>query len=102
MDSNCHVVPVRKLTPPAERNNLTTVSLTIWGMGCPNCANRVRNSLLALNGVVEAEVNHTTGFACVEYNQALVSESSLLQAVSQAGSDGRHNYLARLFEDGSL
>jgi copper chaperone CopZ len=102
MDSNCHVEPIQKETMPDERKDLTSVDLAVWGMGCPNCAARVRNSLLALTGVVEADVDHTTGIVFVEYSPELVSMPSLLQAVAQAGNDGRHKYVAMLLEEASL
>lgn len=100
MDANCHVEPIQKILTSDERKNLTTVSLAVWGMGCPNCATRVRNGLLALTGVVEADVDHTTGFAFVEYSQNTVGMSDLLQAVAQAGDDNRHKYVA-MFLDGA-
>lgn len=99
MDANCHVEPVQKITATAERQSLTTVGLTVWGMGCINCATRVRNALLALTGVVEADVDHTTGFAFVEYSPSLVSVPSLLQAVAKAGDNDRHKYIAMIFEE---
>lgn len=94
MDANCHVEPVQKISSPNEQKNLQTVGLTVWGMGCINCATRVRNALLALVGVVEADVDHTTGFAFVEYSPSLVSVPSLLQAVANAGDNNRHKYIA--------
>jgi copper chaperone CopZ len=63
-------------------------------MGCPNCAARVRNSLLGLKGVTEADVDHLTGTADVEFNPNLVEVSALLEAVAGAGADGRHRYRA--------
>ncbi len=102
MDANCHVEPVQKINSLDERKNLATVGLTVWGMGCINCAIRVRNALLALVGVVEADVDHTTGFAFVEYSPSLVSVPSLLQAVAQAGDNNRHKYIAMFLEEAPL
>ena len=53
-------------------------------MGCPNCANRVRNSLISQNGVIEAIVQHTIGMTQVA-----------------AGGDGRHEYAAQFLSYGS-
>jgi len=99
MDTNCHVEPVQKISTPEERQGITTARLTVWGLGCLNCANRVRNSLIALIGVVDANVDHTTGFALVEYNADLVSIPSLIQAVVQAGNDSYHKYFAMLLNE---
>ncbi len=99
MDSSCLVEPVQKISTLEERQGITTARLAVGGLGCLNCANRVRNSLIAVTGVVDADVDHTTGFALVEYNPDLVSMLSLLQAVVQAGNDGRHKYFAMLLDE---
>ncbi len=97
MDANCRVQPVQKISTPEERQGIATVCLDVWGMGCPNCANRVRNRLVVLNGVVSAVVDHSSGLAVVNYNPALVSMQSLLDAVSQG--DGPHKYTAALLKE---
>ena len=65
-------------------------------MGCQNCANRVRNSLVSLKGVVDARVDHNIGKAQVAYNPDLTGIDDLVAAVASAGGDGRHEYGARL------
>lgn len=96
MEENCHVEPLQKNVTDAERQKVQMTLLTVWGMGCPNCAARVRNSLLSLNGVVYAYVDHNAGVASVAYNSDLASVEMLISAVSRAGNDGRHEYGARL------
>lgn len=96
MDENCHVEPIQKTSTPEERLKIEMTLLAVWGMGCPNCAARVRNSLLSLNGVVNAYVDHTAGMAGVTYNPDLATVEMLISAVSRAGNDGRHEYGARL------
>lgn len=66
-------------------------------MGCPNCSSRVRNSLLAVHGVVEADVRHTHGAAQVYYNPTLTTTGELVAAVARAGGDGRHEYRAEVW-----
>lgn len=96
MDDNCHVEPITKVASADEREKIEMVLLAVTGMGCPNCANRVRNSLLSVNGVVDAYVDHTTGFAQVAINPDLASDNVLVAAVARAGGDGRHEYGASL------
>jgi copper chaperone CopZ len=96
MDENCHVEPIRKTATSDEQQTVTTALLAVWGMGCPNCAARVRNSLIALTGVVEAYVDHTAGMAQVNFNPNLTNLPALVEAVAQAGGDGRHEYRAQL------
>ena len=96
MNNHCHVDPVTKSPTPEERQTLRGALLAVWGMGCPNCAMRVRNSLLSLNGVVEARVDHLAGMAEVVFNPTLASIPALIDAVARAGEDGRHEYCAAL------
>ena len=96
MDENCHVEPLQKAATADEQKITTWTLLTVYGMGCPNCANRVRNSLISLNGVTGAYVDHTIGIAEVEYNPNLATLPMLIEAVARAGGDGRHNYRAML------
>jgi copper chaperone CopZ len=95
MDENCHVEPLPKTATAEERQTTTSALLAVWGMGCPNCAARVRNSLLSLKGVVNAEVDHNIGMADVVFNPNLTTIPALIDAVARAGGDGRHEYRAR-------
>ncbi len=99
MDENCHVEPLQKTATPEEQQATTSALLAVGGMGCPNCAARVRNSLLALTGVVEAQVLLETGVAEVTYNPSLTDIPALINAVAQAGGDGRHDYRAQVRDE---
>jgi copper chaperone CopZ len=94
MDATCHVEPLQKIATHEEQQATALIRLRVQGLGCPNCAARVRNSLLALKGVTEAEVDHFTGTADVEFNPSLVTIPTLCEAVAKAGNDGRHRYRA--------
>ncbi|MBI5567710.1 MAG: heavy-metal-associated domain-containing protein [Chloroflexi bacterium] len=94
MDTTCHVEPLQKIATREEQQSTTLIRLSVQGLGCPNCAARVRNSLLALKGITEAEVDHLTGTADVEFNPSLVTIPALCEAVARAGNDGRHRYRA--------
>ncbi len=94
-EKDCHVDPIQKDSTPEERAEATVTQLAIGGMGCPNCAYRVQNSILTLHGVIDAQVNHLTGAATVRYNPAMVTTEQLVQAVTLAGGDGRHEYFAQ-------
>jgi copper chaperone CopZ len=94
----CHVEPTVKTATAAEQSQVETVVLAVWGMGCPNCAVRVRNCLLGVYGVLDADVVHTFGVAQVLFNPSLASPDQLVTAVAEAGGDGRHIYRAELVE----
>jgi len=96
MEANCQVSRIEKAATKEELAVTQTVRLGVSGMGCPNCAARVRNGLISLAGVVEAVVDHVTGTAGVIFNPQLVSVEDMLTAVARAGNDGKHNYRAAL------
>ncbi len=68
--------------------------LSIGGMGCSNCATRVRNGLLSVEGVYGADVYLNMSLAEVYYDSRKVSPDVLKDAVQRAGNDGRHEYHA--------
>lgn len=94
MNDNCHVDQVQKIATFEELKTVKRILLTVQGMGCSNCAMRVHNSLVALKGVINAYVDHTTGTAEVEFNPHMVVIPALVGAVAEAGNDGRHVYSA--------
>lgn len=96
MHDTCYVEPIQKLTTADEKKQVELALLAVTGMGCSNCANQVRNSLLALYGVVDAYVDHTAGIAQVSFNPNMETVDDLIQAVTLAGGDDRHEYRARL------
>ena len=95
MSENCHVEPIHKTALDHVIQNAERILLSISGMGCPNCATRVRNGLLLLDGVHDAEVLLNMRMAEVYFDEKKVSAEMLIQAVAGAGNDGRHTYLAQ-------
>jgi copper chaperone CopZ len=94
----CHVEPLRK---PLDRKALASAEvafLTVAGMGCPNCAMRVRNALLRLKGVLYVDVSLARGMAAVAFRPEQMTTEDLMTAVARAGSETRHHYLARLLQ----
>lgn len=96
MYEDCHVEPLHKIATPEERQATTAALLAVEGIDCGSCVAQVRNSLLALTGVVEAQVLQSLGMAHVAYNPQLTDIPALMQAVAQAGGDGRHTYQVQL------
>ncbi len=94
MDQDCHVEPLQKSFSDEDFDEAHMATLAIWGMGCPNCAMRVRNSLLRLDGVVSADIDFERGLAFVDYVPTKTDPHALILAVASAGDDGRHNYHA--------
>ena len=96
MDENCHVEPLNKIAPENPGPETASALLVIWGMGCPNCATRVQNSLLSLDGVHTAEVYLNMAMAEVLFDGRTVTPQTLVAAVTAAGNDGRHQYRAEV------
>lgn len=96
MDQNCHVEPIQKTILESVLKNADTTLLAVSGMGCPNCAARVRNGLVSLEGVHHAEIHLDTGLAEVSFDSGKVTPEMLINAVADAGNDGRHHYEAEV------
>lgn len=96
MDENCNVEPIYKdAVSNEEIRNAESALLAVWGMGCENCATRVRNSLLSLEGVYSVNVQLNLAMAEVSYDGRKVTAQRLVEAVARAGNDGRHEYRAQ-------
>lgn len=96
MDKNCYVEPINKTALDSVIRNADSVLLSVSGMGCENCATRVRNGLLLLDGVFHAETNLNLGMAEVFFDEKKISIESLIGAVADAGNDGHHQYHAEV------
>ena len=100
MDENCYVEPIYKSSVSATQlQNADSALLSVGGMGCENCATRVRNSLLAVEGVYGVDVYLNMALAEVRYDSQKVTAQTLVDAVSRAGNDGRHEYRAQLVSE---
>ncbi len=96
MDENCHVEPIYKTASAEQIRKADIATLMIQGMGCENCATRVRNSLLALDDVYGVDVYLIMGLAEIRYNSQRITPSVLVEAIFRAGNDDRHQYRAVL------
>ena len=101
MDGCCSVPPDRKKFDLADYHQAKLARLAVSGMGCAGCAGRITESLLALDGVVGAKVNHAIGTADVKFIPARVRPAALVQAVGRAGGED-HQYYARLLNGAEL
>ena len=83
---------LKKIFVKYEKTNNYTVkegdkmvkTLKVEGMMCPHCEARVREILLAINGVISAEVSHKEGYAKVTSGSEIDTEI-LISAVTGAG-----------------
>ena len=97
MNENCYVETIQKSPATADQlQNAEPATLAVSGMGCENCATRVKNSLLSLEGVYGVDVYLNMALVEVIYDRNTVLPSALTDAVARAGNDGRHQYRADL------
>lgn len=61
--------------------------LSVQGMDCAACVSTVTEALQAVEGVVEANVNITSGRATVDYVPVVTEPAELTQAIRNAGYD---------------
>ena len=94
MRCGCCVQPIEP--KKASTGRVTSViRLVIAGIGCPNCATRVRNALVSVDGVAEAHVNLVPSVSRVLYDAERVTTEQLIAAVAGAGQGTHHEYCAR-------
>lgn len=89
-----------RATPGALRS-ATILDLAIAGMGCDNCAHRIRNGLLTQSGVVEAEFDALTSLGRVWYDSSLVAVEEIVAVIAVLGESTQHQYLAVALPSGS-
>jgi len=97
MDENCYVEPIYKMDASMDQiQKADRATLAVRGMGCENCATRVRNSLLSVEGVYGVDVYLNMALAEVTYDSKKLMPGELVHVIARAGDDGRHEYRAEL------
>lgn len=97
--ANCHVDDVNKEVDPKALESAEVAWLAITGMGCENCARRVRNGVLSLNGVLRVDVDLGRHMAKVAYDPNEVNAEQFPVAIAEAGRASNHNYFAMLLAE---
>jgi len=88
----CHVERAVKPVDEDALNRSSAAVLSVSGLGCPNCAIRVRNGLLARAGVLRAIVSLEKRRAWVNFDAEKTSAEDLVDAVIQTGIESKHGY----------
>lgn len=93
--TECHVEPIEGDAGAASLDGAVQHTLALAGLGCPNCANRVRNALLRTDGVLEAEIDLDAALGRVWCRPgSSLDETELVKAVAGASRGTHHRYLA--------
>ena len=99
MEQNCHVEPISKTVLDGVLSTADRIHLAVAGMGCQNCAMRVRNALVLVDGIHHVEMYLQMGLAEVYYDSGRVTPEAMVKAVAAAGNDGRHHYEAQVLSN---
>ena len=66
---------------------METTLIKIGGMSCGGCVKGITGVLVALPGVVRADVSLEPAQAVVEFDPAQVAHVALVEAINEAGFD---------------
>jgi len=72
-------------TAPAAAEGANAVILTVSGMTCGACSNKVKTALKECDGVLGVEVSHKSGKAVVKVEEGKSDATALIEAVKKAG-----------------
>ncbi len=86
--------PVEPKTAPEGRVT-RHIKLVVTGMGCANCAMRVRNALVSVEGVASVRVSLVPPLCDVLYDGDRAVTEQLVAAVAGAGRGNHHEYRAK-------
>lgn len=87
-DGPCDKCPMEPRTAQVDDVDAaegTKVALTIEGMRCGTCADKITAALKGVEGVTAVSVDHTTGEAEIAYDASTTDLEALLGAVSGSG-----------------
>lgn len=64
---------------------MSTVELSVEGMNCPSCANRIQKVLEKKDGVEKAEIHLATARGEVEYDPDQITIDEIIDAIKKTG-----------------
>ena len=67
------------------RRSMKKLSIPLSGMHCASCAQNIGRSLKKLKGVTTANVNFATERATVEFNENVINENEIIEAIEKLG-----------------
>ncbi|MEW6152746.1 MAG: heavy-metal-associated domain-containing protein [Actinomycetota bacterium] len=64
---------------------MTPLSLTVTGMNCTGCEQRISSVLGRLDGVQSVQADHQSGVIRLEYDPSLVTAETIASRLADAG-----------------
>lgn len=96
----CNVPRLEPDEAPGDESLRGGLRLAISGMGCVNCANRIHNALITMEGVGQAHIDHRTGQGAVYYNPDRLSADNIIAGIL-ASESGHARLMARSTDPGT-
>ncbi|MDX9714708.1 MAG: cation transporter [Dissulfurispiraceae bacterium] len=62
---------------------MTETKISISGMSCGHCVNRVKKAIDALNGISSSDVQ--IGTATISFDEAMIDRAAIAAAIENAG-----------------
>ena len=92
---DCHVERAdRRRSRAALKQQASPLRLSILGMGCRSCENRIHNALLECAGVLAVDASFESGTALVLYDRGVIAPAGILDTIDRAGRESGHSYRA--------
>lgn len=64
---------------------MKTITIKIEGMMCGHCENRVKNAVMALDGVESCEASAKENQAVICFDESKLKENNLKEAIEEIG-----------------
>lgn len=64
---------------------MTRLSLTVTGMSCVGCEQRIAAMLARLDGIGRVEADHQAGTVVVDYDPTALDAAGITQRLTEAG-----------------
>ncbi|RPJ74047.1 MAG: hypothetical protein EHM20_11275, partial [Alphaproteobacteria bacterium] len=75
---------------------IKNIVISITGMTCASCVNRIETALMKIPGMINASINLATERASVAFYDGIVNDEILLKAIAKAG------YTASIYKENSV
>ncbi len=63
----------------------TKVELTVTGMKCGGCENKIKQALTGKQGIISVEARHTENSVAVEFDAAVLEEDDIIEVIEGMG-----------------
>jgi copper chaperone len=70
-----------------RRHVMSRLMLTVTGMSCTGCEQRIAAALGRLDGIDRVEADHRAGTVAVDHEPGQVPEAAIRERLSQAGDE---------------